>query len=151
MADLKTTLTTTWDGATKGKGRIESSTMDLSIAMPESFGGTGAGANPKDLLLASAVSCYVMTFTAMQEARKLDVADITVDSILSDIPKQGMQIVHEVRVVLSAQATQDNERTAEALIAAADKACMVGNLLKAAGVQISVFGVIVPASPASSN
>ena len=34
-------------------------------------------------------------------------ANITMNSILSDISKQGMQIEHEVQVVLSAQATRE--------------------------------------------
>ncbi|HDR9224209.1 TPA: OsmC family protein [Burkholderia vietnamiensis] len=142
MTDLNTTLTTTWEGLTHGNGRIKSSTMDLTIAIPQTYGGTGEGSHPKELLMASAASCYVMTFAGMPDARKLPLAGMTVYSALSDMHKQGMYIVHDVRIVLSADAAQDRVQAAEALIAAADKACMVGNLLKTAGVQISVSGTV---------
>jgi peroxiredoxin-like protein len=142
MADMKTTLTTTWEGLTQGKGRMASDTMDLPIAIPQSYGGTGAGSHPKELLMASAAACYVMTLAAMLGARKLPLSGVTVNSELSDIPKQGMQIVHEVRIELTAEAAPENVESSEPLIAAADKSCMVGNLLKTAGVQISVSGTV---------
>lgn len=64
------------------------------------------------------------------------------NSELSDIPKQGMQIVHEVRIELAAETTSENVKSSEPLVAAADKSRMVGNLLKTAGVQISVSGTV---------
>ena len=39
-----------------------------------------------------------------------------------------MEIVHEVRIALTENAAQEEMRTTEGLITAADKACMVGNL-----------------------
>ncbi|MDH4865425.1 OsmC family protein [Alcaligenes nematophilus] len=121
---------------------MTSETMDLPIAIPTSYGGTGAGSHPKELLMASATACYVMTLAGLIAARKLPLINITVNSVLSDIPKQSMRITHEVFIELPGEATQEQLNASQALIDAADKACMVGNLLKTAGVQLSVSGSV---------
>ena len=142
MAELKTKLTTTWTGLLQGDGRVGSATIDLPLAIPQSYGGTGAGSHPKELLIASAAACYVMTLAGMLTARKIEQAGLTVASELSDIPKQGMQISHRVQIELPSNATQEQRDAVESLIDAADKSCMIGNLLKAAGVQIKASGQV---------
>lgn len=70
MADLKTNLKTVWDGNTKGNGRIKANFLETNIAIPESLGGSGEGAEPKELLITSAAACYTMTLVTMLETRK---------------------------------------------------------------------------------
>ena len=142
MADLTTMLTTTWEGLIQGNGRMKSETVELPIAIPQSYGGTGAGSHPKELLMASAAACYVMTFAGMMGARKLPLAGVSVRSELSDISKQTMQIVHEVSILLASEASPEQIASAASLIEAADKSCMVGNLLKSAGVRVSASGKV---------
>ncbi|HBP0978959.1 OsmC family protein [Comamonas sp. Y6] len=139
MADLTTKLTTTWTGLIQGGGRMASETVELPIAIPRSYGGTGAGSHPKELLMASATACYVMTLAGMMAARNLPLADVSVSSELSEVSKQTMQIVHEISVVLAAEASPEQIASAESLVEAADKSCMVGNLLRTAGVQVSIL------------
>ncbi|MPN55563.1 hypothetical protein SDC9_203247 [bioreactor metagenome] len=144
---MKTTLKTTWKGLIQGQGSMVSETIDLPIAIPPSFGGTGAGSHPKELLMASATACYVMTLAGMLSAKKLPLVGISVNSELSDTSsKQSLQIAHEAHIELAPEATQQQLDTAETLIEAADKSCMIGNLLKTAGVQIVVSGNVSNAS-----
>lgn len=142
MASMSTKLTATWQGLIQGKGHMASETIDLPIAMPQSFGGRGGGSHPKELLMASAAACYVMTLAGMLEARNLPLDGVAVSSELSELHKQGMKITHEIRINLLGKATQEQLGAAEALIEAADKACMVGNLLKTAGVQLTASGTV---------
>ncbi|MBE3175357.1 hypothetical protein IM282_15370 [Enterobacter cloacae complex sp. P29RS] len=47
-------LKTTWKGFRLGHGSVEGNGFEIPIAIPEVFGGVGTGANPKDMLKASA-------------------------------------------------------------------------------------------------
>ncbi|OWQ78017.1 OsmC family protein [Stenotrophomonas maltophilia] len=138
MADHAVHLSTTWVGFVKGKGELESPGLQAPIAIPEHFGGTGKGANPKQLLMAAAASCYVMTFVAMAQARSIDATRISLSSDLSTRADKGLHLEHQVTVKLAPDATEEDRKAVDALISSADKACMVGNLLKAGGMTIEV-------------
>ena len=73
MAHLKTV----WNGSTKGSGTITADKMDTQIAIPTVSGGSGDGANPTELLAASAASCYAMTLIALTAARSLPVLSLS--------------------------------------------------------------------------
>ncbi|MDH1707365.1 OsmC family protein, partial [Acinetobacter johnsonii] len=60
----------------QGRGTIQSLVLDNTLAVPTKFGGTGLGAGPMDLLVASAASCYLMTMVGMLEAQKVDVTEL---------------------------------------------------------------------------
>lgn len=139
------TTQTTWKGLTQGKGVIEDTTLSIPIAIPEVFGGNGNGANPKDLLKASAVSCYVMTLAIMLQSRKIPVDDIRVTSEIFGDKPANLHISHSVELSLAPEATPEQVQSAQTLITAADSACMIGNLLKAGGAQVSVSGNAVQA------
>ncbi|HFP9448086.1 TPA: OsmC family protein [Raoultella ornithinolytica] len=138
-----TTLKLDWTGLTQGAGIIESEEMKLPVAIPEHFGGTGKGANPKQLLTSSAASCYLMTLAAMLQGHKIPASGISLHSELTGTQKSNMKIEHVVEVTLSGDATQPQLVGAQALIKDADKSCMIGNLLKDAGVEITISGNIV--------
>lgn len=133
-------IQTTWKGLKQGEGYIRGSNFDIPIAIPEAFGGTGSGANPKDMLKASAASCLVMTLAIMLESRGIKAEDIKVTTEITGDKPQNIHISHAVIVSLPAETTPEQEDKARHLISAADMACMIGNLLKTAGVQISVTG-----------
>lgn len=63
-----------------------------------------------------------MTLAGLIAARKLPLINTTVNSVLSDIPKQNMRITHEVFIELPGEATQEQLNASQALIEAADKA-----------------------------
>jgi len=54
-----------------------------------------------------------------------------------------MEIAHETSIALSGNATPEQIQDAERLIVAADAACMVGNLLRTAGLRFRVSGAVL--------
>ena len=90
MAHLKTV----WNGSTKGSGTITADKMDTQIAIPTVSGGSGDGANPTELLAASAASCYAMTLIALTAARSLPVLSLSMATDAVNSKKQGLKIVH---------------------------------------------------------
>lgn len=140
MTNAVNVLKTTWSGGTAGSGRLMSTTLDTKIAIPLALKGSGEGAHPKELLVASAASCYVMTLAAMMDARKLPEADITVETTLTGTPDAGLRIAHDTHIVFAESASAEEIQRAEVLVESADSACMVGNLLRKGGVEVTVQG-----------
>ncbi|MBM6606806.1 OsmC family protein [Enterobacteriaceae bacterium RIT814] len=136
------TLETSWTGLKQGKGNIEGNSFDFPIAIPESFGGTGHGADPKDLLKASAAACLIMTLAILLESRSIKADDIHIISELTGTKPAELHIAHSVQISLTPDTTTDQQENARHLIFSAEKSCMIGNLLKAAGVKITVSGDI---------
>ncbi|WP_338789550.1 OsmC family protein [Metabacillus sp. FJAT-53654] len=114
------------------------------MAIPESSGGTGEGAEPKGLLVSSAAACYSMTLVAMLEARKLNVTGLTMNTEATNSKEEGFKIIiiHYPHIILSADATEDQIQSANRAIVAADKAYAIGNMLKKADVQIDIEGKV---------
>lgn len=133
-----TTLQMNWSGSTKGSGTIEADKMKLPIAIPEHFGGTGEGANPKELLAASAASCYLMTLVAMLQGHKIPATGVTMTTELSGDKPANMHIVHTVQLELQEGVQPEQKQEAQSLIEKADKSCMIGNLIKESGVKITI-------------
>lgn len=140
MVDLTIKLKTVWYGNTKGNGRIQGNEFETKIAIPESLGGNGEGAEPKGLLVSSAAACYSMTLVAMLETRKLNVTKLTMNSEAINSKEEGFKITHYPNVILSADATEEQIESANRAILAADKGCAVGNMLKKADVEIKIEG-----------
>ncbi|EPT7056173.1 OsmC family protein [Cronobacter sakazakii] len=134
------TLNTTWKGLKHGQGHIEGGAFSIPIAIPERFGGIGGGANPKDMLKGSAASCLVMTLAIMLESRNVKTEDIHISTVLTGDTPQNLLVAHSVTVSLPEGTNQEQADKAMRLINAADDACMIGNLLKAAGVKVTVSG-----------
>lgn len=142
MANTQTNLTIVWNGSLEGNGSITVDEMETKIAIPESFGGSGKGAEPKGLLVSSAATCYTMTLVAMLETRKFAVTHFVMDT-QATLTKEGkFTIIHSPQITLSADATEEQIQSAHRALAAADKGCMVGNLLKKADVQIEIDGKV---------
>src|SRR5690625_2705694 len=146
MADAKTNLKTVWNGGVKGSGSIKANYLETNIAIPESLGGSGEGAEPKEILITSATACFTLTLTAMLEGRKLPVTKINVETESTNTKEEGFTIMHSTYIILSAGATDDHIQSAQKAIEIADKRCEVGNLLRKADVQIKADGKVSTAS-----
>lgn len=140
MDQSKTTLKMVWTGSKSGSGKIEASYLKTDIAVPKSFGGSGEGTEPKELLVSSAASCFLMTLVGMLEARNVAVDSLEMKSEASVSKEEGFKIVHYPTIILPSAATEDQIQLADRTFAAADRNCDVGNLLKKAGVQIDFSG-----------
>ena len=138
MAHLKTI----WNGNTKGTGTITADKMDTQIAIPTVSGGSGDGANPTDLLAASAASCYAMTLIALTAARSLPVLSLSMATDAVNSKKQGLKIVHYPEVNMPKSATEEEIKFVERAFNTADMGCHIGNLLKRADADIKIEGKI---------
>lgn len=138
-------LKITWTGDIKGRGIIKADNLETHLAIPKSFNGSGEGTDPKELLVSSAASCYITTLVAMLEGRKLPVIELTMDSKATNSKEEGLKIIHSPYVTLSVDVTEEQKQAANRAIAAADKACTVGNILKKADVQIDIEGKVAVA------
>ncbi|SFF45203.1 peroxiredoxin, SACOL1771 subfamily [Paenibacillus algorifonticola] len=142
MADMKSNLNTVWYKDTKGSGRLKADYLKTNIAIPESSGGSGEGANPKELLVSSATTCYIMTLVYMLEQKKLSVTGIVMNTEAVNSKEEGLRIVHLPQVILSANSTEEHLQSVRKIMISAEQACEVGNLLKKAGVLIEVEGKV---------
>ncbi|WP_185907913.1 OsmC family protein [Psychrobacillus soli] len=141
MAEMKTSLNIVWHGGVTGNGTLKAEYLDTKVAIPTSFGGSGNGADPKELLVSSAATCFIATLTYMLDSRKLPVVEHTINSEVM-ISEDGFNITHYPQIILSADATEAQIQSAQRAIEGADKGCEVGNLLKKAGVIIEVQGKV---------
>jgi peroxiredoxin-like protein len=141
MADMKINVNAVWDGGVTGNGTLKSENLDTKIAIPTFLGGSGNGANPKEILVSSVTTCYTATLTFVLESRKLPVVELTVNSE-ANISDNEFKITHYPKIVLSAEATEKQVQSAQKAIDTADRGCEVGNLLKKADVIIKVQGKV---------
>lgn len=135
-------LNAVWFKNTKGNGRLRADQLKTEIAIPEALGGSGQGAHPKELLVSSAATCYMMTLVYMLETLKLPIAGFIMDSELLNSKQTGLYITHYPKVLLSSEASEDQIQAARKAVVNADEKCEIGNLLKKAGVQIEIEGYV---------
>lgn len=126
-------LEISWDGNTKGQGKIIGDNGHMDIAIPKSLDGSGKGFNPKDLLASAAASCFATTLVHLLEVRKIPV---TVFNMKTEVEnnEHGFVITHSPELIL----LKDEKDAARRAVEAADRSCGIGNLLKDAGVQITI-------------
>lgn len=138
---MKTNVKIDWNNGIKGNGSLQTEFMNTKVAIPAEFGGSGEGASPKEILVASATACYTSVLVSMIKSRDLPVVDVSVNSegLNSD---DEFEIVHHPCIVLAENATEKQIQSANRIFAAADIGCAVGNLLKKADVKIEVQGEI---------
>lgn len=141
MAQLKTNVNIVWERGATGSGTLKAEYLDTKVAIPTSLGGSGNGADPKELLVSSATTCFIATLTYILESRKLPVVELIINSEAT-ISDNGFKINHYPEIILTVDATEDQVKSAERAIEGADRGCEVGNLLKKAGVIIKAQGKV---------
>ena len=141
MADMKINVNAVWSGGITGNGTLKAEYLDTKIAIPTSLGGSGNGANPKEVLVASVTACYTAKLTFVLESKKLPVAELIVNSEAA-ISDNEFTIIHYPEVVLSTDASEEQVQSAQRATEEAEKECEVGNILKKADVEIKVLGKV---------
>ena len=142
MAEMKIDVNAVWNGGVTGNGILKAEYLDTKFAIPTSLGGSGNGANPKEVLIASVTTCYTAILTSILENRKLPVAKFIVNSE-ADLSDNEFEIIHFPEIVLSADASDEQVQTAERATEEAEEGCEVGNILKKADVKIKVLGKVL--------
>ena len=80
MAKMKIDVHAVWNGGVTGNGSLKAEYLDTKIAIPTSLGGSGNGANPKEVLVASVTTCYTAKLTFVLENGKLPIVELIVNS-----------------------------------------------------------------------
>lgn len=135
MTESKNNLKIEWNGGVDGNGLLTAEKFSTNVAIPKAIGGSGDGTDPKELLVSSASSCFTLTLTSLLRNRHLPLEDYVVHTEATTVGKD-ISIVHEASLVLAADATEEQIKSAEKAIEGADTACTIGNLLKKAGLSI---------------
>lgn len=130
-------LTLSWSGGRSGGGRISSAHIGADLAIPARNGGTGAGMDPKSFLAASAAECLLLNLVAVLEASGVEHGGISVQTAAHRGGADEISIIHHLMLSLSGTAVT-NDRIVR-LIDKAEAACSIGNLLKSAGVGITLI------------
>ncbi len=104
-----------------------------SISVPEAFGGNRPGTNPEELLLASALSCYLMTLSHLLIGRNLGAlrVEATIVGEVSRTP--GGLHFDRIRlrpVVNGAGADPAERRRIEDTLLEAEDACFIARTLR---------------------
>ncbi len=136
MTDIHNKLCLSWTGGKTGAGRITSRHVGGDLAMPAGHGGTGQGLDPKSLLAASAAECLILNLVAILEASGVEHGPISIETVAQGSGGAGIAIDHHLTLSLSADGVE-NDRVGR-LIEKAEASCNIGNLLKSAGVPITL-------------
>lgn len=137
MTDTHNILTLSWSGGRSGEGRISSASIGGDLAIPARNGGTGAGLDPKSFLAASAAECLLLNLVTILEASNVEHGGISVETAAHGGGAAEISIIHHLTVLI-ADTSVTNDRIVR-LIGKAEAACNIGNLLKSAGVGITLI------------
>lgn len=137
MEKEQQTIYVTWDGKSTEEGTLRGHYLETNIAIPKSLGGSGNGTDPKELLISSAVTCYVATLKHMLDQRRAPVERFSLETKWEK-KGQKFHIVHYPHAVMSQEASEKDEEMVRRLLLLAEEHCEVGKLLKNVGFTFSV-------------
>lgn len=136
MSESKIKLNTVWYEGSKGNGKIQGDNVSIPIAIPVNKAGSGEGAEPKQLLVSSAIACYAMTLVYMLESKKIPISNFSMDTERTS--REG--ITHYPHVILNEDVTEEQLEEVNLLFQKAHEQCYIGDLLSKAGVPIQICG-----------
>jgi len=104
-----------------------------TISVPEAFGGNRPGTNPEELLLASALACYLMTLSRTLLRR--DLGALQVEAAITGEVSRTPEGLHFDRirlrpVVHGAHADPAHRRRIEEALLEAEDACFIARTLR---------------------
>lgn len=125
-----------WTGGRNGNGGLgfEHSGVEVPLAVPPEFGGAGGASNPEELLTGAVAACYAITYGIVSTNRRLPVLNLKVEAV-GTVHQDGANYVYtqvtlRPRVVLTAEATDEQLALAEDLAQKAEKYCIVTNTIR---------------------
>lgn len=139
-----------WKGGRDGSGTVaaEHSGVQNPLNVPREFQGLGGGTNPEELLTSAIAACYCITFGIIAANRKIPVVDVTADAE-GVVEQNGASFVYrsitvKPRILLSSDATEEQEKLCHEMAHRADGYCIVTNAVRDK-VQITIEPEIVRA------
>ena len=130
MADSTRTLYTAeahvTGGRAEGHGRTSDGALEVDLRLPVEMGGTGGGTNPEQLFAVGFASCFESALGVVARRRKVDVADVAIDSAVSLLPTEDRGFKLAVTLAVSLPSVDDADEAA-ALVDAAHRVCPYSN------------------------
>ena len=131
MQALPHTYTVAASGQASDSLTIAAGELDnFSVSPPAQFGGPGDQWSPEDLLMASASSCFILSFRAITSASKFDWLSIECQStgILDKVERsvKFTKITTTVKLVIADGISKDK---AAKLLQKAEDLCLISNSL----------------------
>ena len=118
------TAVATVTGGRDGHAKSDDGLLDLTLAPPKAFGGTGAGTNPEQLFAAGYAACFGSALAAVARIQKITPGSIAVTAkVTIGSVGAGYGLAVELDVGLPDLARDK----AEALVAAAHQMCPYSN------------------------
>lgn len=102
----------------------------IACAVPKEFGGPGGGYSPEDLFILATVSCLIATFRVFAKKANFSYGGISGHAKLTiDRNGEGIPAFQKLDMTFTLTGVEDQEK-AKALIADAEKYCLVSNAIK---------------------
>lgn len=144
MTEHHFTMEATWHGGRLGTGELTGKGLSTTISIPAEMGGPGAGTNPEELLISSALNCYTITLAAILEKRDVQVKSLSVQSegiLASEGGSHNFRkIIHRPTMIVSGADAQMVEKLIQ-FAHRAEQACMISKALRG-NVEVSVEPVV---------
>lgn len=125
-----------WQGGREGSGLITNghSGIQIPIAVPTEFQGTGNGSNPEELLTSAVAGCYTITFGIIATNRKLPIHSLEVD-VVGTVEQNGASFVYtkisiRPKITLIAGATEAQVTATQDMAEKADNYCIITNAVR---------------------
>lgn len=129
-------VTVQWQGGRDGTGSVtaDRSNTTNTLSVPPEFQGPGNGINPEELLTSAVAACYTMTFGIISANQKLPVSSIDVKAV-GEVEQAGAQFTYKKitirpRIVVNADATDDQMAKIKDMSHKADNYCIITNALR---------------------
>jgi Ohr subfamily peroxiredoxin len=138
---LYTAVATASDQGRNGRTWTEDHSLELDLAVPESMGGPGGGANPEQLFALGYSACFANAIrSAARRQRREEAVEGAQVTAHVDIGRGG-DGRFELAVELDVRLPQLDQASAEEVVALADQRCPYSNAVRGnVPVQLTVTG-----------
>jgi osmotically inducible protein OsmC len=113
-------------GRTAGHGRTSDGALEVDLRAPVEMGGAGGGTNPEQLFAVGYAACFESALGTEARRRRLDVADVAIDSSVMLMPTKSRGYALAVTLAVTLPSIHDAAQAAE-LVSAAHQICPYSN------------------------
>ena len=113
-------------GRTAGHGRTSDGALEVDLRAPHEMGGDGGGTNPEQLFAVGYAACFESAIEAVARRRRLEVADVAIDSSVMLMPTESRGYAVAVTLAVTLPSIDDRNEAVD-LVSAADQVCPYSN------------------------
>jgi Ohr subfamily peroxiredoxin len=113
-------------GRAAGHGRTSDGALEVDLRAPVEAGGDGGGTNPEQLFAVGYAACFESALGAAARRRRLEVADVAIDSSVMLMPNENRGYSLAVTLAVTLPSIDDPVEAVE-LVRAAHQVCPYSN------------------------